>query len=75
MNVNVPGAVIYLLDLFCNSKIPETRETAVELLARMMSDKLHGPKVNLTWLQIKTEMLFCTKSNSNTKIMDDYYFT
>ncbi|CAK1584790.1 unnamed protein product [Parnassius mnemosyne] len=42
------GAVIYLLDLFCNSKIPETREAAAELLARMMSDKLHGPKVRLT---------------------------
>ncbi|KAH9635852.1 hypothetical protein HF086_002412 [Spodoptera exigua] len=38
------GAVIYLLDLFCNSKLPETREAAVELLARMMADKLHGPK-------------------------------
>ncbi|CAG5029931.1 unnamed protein product [Parnassius apollo] len=44
----VKGAVIYLLDLFCNSKIPETREAAAELLARMMSDKLHGPKVRLT---------------------------
>ncbi|XP_063894399.1 dnaJ homolog subfamily C member 13 [Helicoverpa armigera] len=42
------GAVIYLLDLFCNSKLPETREAAVELLARMMADKLHGPKVRLT---------------------------
>ncbi|XP_049876765.1 dnaJ homolog subfamily C member 13 [Pectinophora gossypiella] len=42
------GAVIYLLDLFCNSKTPETREAAVELLARMMADKLHGPKVRLT---------------------------
>ncbi|KAM3956718.1 receptor mediated endocytosis 8 [Aphomia sociella] len=41
------GAVIYLLDLFCNSKIPETREASVELLARMMADKLHGPKVRL----------------------------
>ncbi|XP_041984743.1 dnaJ homolog subfamily C member 13 isoform X2 [Aricia agestis] len=42
------GAVIYLLDLICNSKIPETREAAVEVLARMMADKLHGPKVRLT---------------------------
>ncbi|KAI8419847.1 hypothetical protein MSG28_008479, partial [Choristoneura fumiferana] len=42
------GAVIYLLDLFSNSKVPEVRETAVELLSRMMSDKLHGPKVRLT---------------------------
>nr|XP_026495433.1 dnaJ homolog subfamily C member 13 isoform X2 [Vanessa tameamea] len=42
------GAVIYLLDLFCNCNIPEMREMAVELLARMMADKLHGPKVRLT---------------------------
>ncbi|CAG9133967.1 unnamed protein product [Plutella xylostella] len=42
------GAVIYLLDIFCNSKVPETREAAVEILACMMSDKLHGPKVRLT---------------------------
>ncbi|CAH2042626.1 unnamed protein product, partial [Iphiclides podalirius] len=42
------GAVIYLLDLFCNCKIPETREAAAELLSRMMADKLHGPKVRLT---------------------------
>lgn len=39
------GAVIYLLDLFCNCKTPEMREMAVELLSRMMADKLHGPKV------------------------------
>ncbi|XP_045490709.1 dnaJ homolog subfamily C member 13 isoform X1 [Pieris rapae] len=42
------GAVIYLLDLFCNSKLPEMREAAIDLLARMMSDKLHGPKVRLS---------------------------
>lgn len=41
------GAVIYLLDLFCNCKIPETREAAVEIMARMMADKLHGPKVKI----------------------------
>lgn len=41
------GGVIYLLNLFCNNKLPEIRETAVEILARMMADKLHGPKVRL----------------------------
>ncbi|GBP27281.1 DnaJ homolog subfamily C member 13 [Eumeta japonica] len=41
------GAVVYLLDLFCSSKLPETREAAVEILSRMMADKLHGPKVRL----------------------------
>ncbi|KAK7873572.1 hypothetical protein R5R35_009276 [Gryllus longicercus] len=41
------GTVIYLLDLFCNSSVPTVREKAAELLARMISDKLVGPKVRL----------------------------
>lgn len=41
------GAVIYLLDLFCNSTNPQIREKCGELLARMCADKLVGPKVKL----------------------------
>ncbi|KAK0084129.1 hypothetical protein PV325_007587 [Microctonus aethiopoides] len=41
------GAVIYILDLFCNSPNIQIRETAAELLAKMSSDKLAGPKVKL----------------------------
>ncbi|XP_031784415.1 dnaJ homolog subfamily C member 13 isoform X2 [Nasonia vitripennis] len=41
------GAVIYVLDLFCNSTNLQIRETAAELLAKMSSDKLAGPKVKL----------------------------
>lgn len=41
------GAVIYILDLFCNSINLHIRETAAELLAKMSSDKLAGPKVKL----------------------------
>lgn len=41
------GAVIYVLDLFCNSTNPQIREKCAELLARMCSDKLVGPKVKL----------------------------
>ncbi|KAF5295196.1 hypothetical protein FQA39_LY13201 [Lamprigera yunnana] len=41
------GAVIYLIDLFCNSTNIQIRETCAELLARMNSDKLVGPKVRL----------------------------
>lgn len=41
------GAVIYLLDLFCNSTNPSVRQTCAELLARMSLDKLVGPKVRL----------------------------
>lgn len=41
------GAVIYLLDLFCNSTNPQTRETCAELLAKMSADKLVGPKVRI----------------------------
>lgn len=42
------GAVVYLLDLYCNSTVQQIRETCAELLARMCSDKLIGPKVRLT---------------------------
>ena len=41
------GAVIYVLDLFCNSTNSQIRETAAELLAKMSSDKLAGPRVKL----------------------------
>lgn len=41
------GAVIYILDLFCNSTNSQIREAAAELLAKMSSDKLAGPKVKL----------------------------
>lgn len=41
------GAVIYLLDLFCNSTNPQIRESCAELLARMCCDKLVGPKIRL----------------------------
>ncbi|CAG2054418.1 unnamed protein product [Timema podura] len=41
------GALIYLLDLFCNSSAPAVREKTAELLARMGADKLVGPKVRL----------------------------
>ncbi|XP_011314514.1 dnaJ homolog subfamily C member 13 isoform X3 [Fopius arisanus] len=41
------GAVIYILDLFCNSSNIQIREGAADLLAKMSSDKLAGPKVKL----------------------------
>ncbi|KAK9875337.1 hypothetical protein WA026_007733 [Henosepilachna vigintioctopunctata] len=41
------GAVVYLLDLFCNSTHPQIRQTSAELLAKMTTDKLVGPKVRL----------------------------
>lgn len=44
------GAVLYLLDLFCNCSAggaAGVREKAAELLARMMADKLAGPRVRL----------------------------
>ncbi|XP_058835825.1 dnaJ homolog subfamily C member 13 isoform X1 [Topomyia yanbarensis] len=42
------GAVIYLLDLFCNSNNPQIRECCAELLAKMNADKLSGPKIRIT---------------------------
>eukprot|EP00795_Rhopilema_esculentum_P013369 gene13369-4225_t len=41
------GAVIYLLDLFCNSSNPNVRSRAAELFSKMMSDKLIGPRVKI----------------------------
>lgn len=40
------GAVIYLLEMFCNSRNPQIRECCAELLGKMTSDKLSGPKVS-----------------------------
>ncbi|CAG9764959.1 unnamed protein product [Ceutorhynchus assimilis] len=41
------GAVLYLLNLFCNSSNPQVRQSAAELLARMTLDKLVGPKIKI----------------------------
>ncbi|KAI9580597.1 hypothetical protein GQX74_011267 [Glossina fuscipes] len=42
------GAVIYLLDMFCNSRNPHLREMCAEILAKMTADRLSGPKVRIT---------------------------
>jgi len=42
------GAVIYLLDIFCNSEIPGIREKTAEVLSKMVQDKLVGPKVRIS---------------------------
>ncbi|KAJ8268464.1 hypothetical protein COCON_G00136360 [Conger conger] len=42
------GALIYLLDLFCNSTHPQVRSQTAELFSKMISDKLVGPRVRLT---------------------------
>lgn len=44
---SVVGALIYLLDLYCNATHPGVREQTAELFARMLSDKLVGPKVRI----------------------------
>ncbi|XP_064389195.1 dnaJ homolog subfamily C member 13-like [Halichondria panicea] len=41
------GALIYLLQLFCNSQNPTVREETASLLAKMITDKLVGPKVRI----------------------------
>lgn len=40
------GALIYLLDMFCNSTHPQVRAQTAELFAKMTADKLIGPKVS-----------------------------
>lgn len=51
------GAVIYLLDLYCNSGSSQIREMSAELLARMNADKLVGARVKLA-LQIFLPPIF-----------------
>lgn len=41
------GALIYLLDMFCNSTHPQVRAQTAELFAKMTADKLVGPKVSV----------------------------
>ncbi|XP_077365120.1 dnaJ homolog subfamily C member 13 isoform X1 [Festucalex cinctus] len=45
------GALIYLLDLFCNCTHPQVRTQTAELFSKMTSDKLVGPKVRLTLIR------------------------
>ncbi|CAG05511.1 unnamed protein product [Tetraodon nigroviridis] len=45
------GALIYLLDLFCNCTHPQVRTQTAELFSKMTSDKLVGPKVRLTLMR------------------------
>lgn len=40
------GGILYLLNLFCNSSNPDVRQQTAELFAKLISDKLNGPKVN-----------------------------
>ncbi|XP_078270124.1 dnaJ homolog subfamily C member 13 isoform X5 [Rhinoraja longicauda] len=42
------GALVYLLDMFCNSTHPQVRAQTAELFAKMITDKLVGPKVRIT---------------------------
>ncbi|XP_067952104.1 dnaJ homolog subfamily C member 13-like [Watersipora subatra] len=41
------GGVLYLLDLFCNNTNPAVREQAGELFAKMLNDKLVGPRCRI----------------------------
>ncbi|XP_029442930.1 LOW QUALITY PROTEIN: dnaJ homolog subfamily C member 13 [Rhinatrema bivittatum] len=45
------GALIYLLDMFCNSTHPQVRSQTAELFAKMTADKLVGPKVRITLMK------------------------
>jgi len=41
------GALIYLLHLYCNSTNATAREKTAELFAKLLADKLHGPKIRI----------------------------
>ncbi|KAK2150998.1 hypothetical protein LSH36_380g05005 [Paralvinella palmiformis] len=41
------GVLIYLLDLYCNATNPNIREQTAELFAKILADKLIGPKLRI----------------------------
>ena len=41
------GALIYLLDMYCSDTNPNIRTQTAELFAKILSDKLVGPKVRI----------------------------
>ena len=43
----VSGALIYLLDLYCSSSNPAAREKTADLFAKLLADKLNGPKIRI----------------------------
>lgn len=41
------GGILYLLNIFTNGNVPQTRQKAAELFAKLLSDKLTGPRIRL----------------------------
>uniref|UniRef100_H2Z525 J domain-containing protein n=1 Tax=Ciona savignyi TaxID=51511 RepID=H2Z525_CIOSA len=41
------GAVLYLLNVFCNSTNPNLRQLTAELFSKLSADKLTGPKIRI----------------------------
>lgn len=61
------GAVIYLLDMYCNAGNSQIREMCAELLARMNADKLVGAKVKLV-LQFFLPPIFADAMRDSAQI-------
>lgn len=45
------GVLLYVLDVLCSSREADLRISAAELLARMLSDRLSGPRCRLLLLK------------------------
>ena len=41
------GGLLYLLNIFANGNLPNVRQKCAELFAKLLSDKLTGPKIRL----------------------------
>ena len=41
------GGILYLLNIFTNGTVPQTRQKAAELFAKLLADKLTGPRIRL----------------------------
>ena len=64
---NISGALVYLLDLFCNSPNHAVRTKAADLFNKMMADKLVGPKVKIT-LSKFLPMIFLDAMRENPEV-------
>jgi len=41
------GGILYLLNIFANGSVPQVRQKSAELFAKLLSDKLTGPRIRL----------------------------
>jgi len=58
------GGLLYLLDLYCNSTSPQVREATASILAKMMNEKLRGPRMRIVLMKF-LPMIFMDAMRDN----------